>query len=106
MDDSQVMSSTTVLGLSEGLTSHVIHQDFTLAVDAPTPVLTSSLRPRPSSFANVTGGFPSTVGGISASQPQYRYQISDVSVASNDGSVQLNVTPPRCLSAATHPFLT
>ena len=95
MDDSQVMSSTTVLGLSEGLASHVIHQDSTLAVDTtPTPVLTSSLRPRPSSFANVTGGVPSTVGGISASQPQYRYQISDVSVASNDGSVQLHVTPP------------
>jgi len=29
-----------------------------------------------------------------AHRPQYRHQISDVSIASNDGSVQLLVTPP------------
>jgi len=31
---------------------------------------------------------------LSPNRPQYRHQISDVSVASNDGSVQLHVTPP------------
>ena len=31
---------------------------------------------------------------LSPGRPQYRHQISDVSIASNDGSVQLHVTPP------------
>jgi hypothetical protein len=92
-DDSQAMSST-VLGLSHGLASHVIHEDFASTANAPaTPASNLSLRPRPTSLATVDGGVPSTVGEISATRPQYRHQISDVSVASNDGSSHLHLTP-------------
>jgi len=92
-DDSQAMSST-VLGLSQGLASHVIHEDFASTANAPaTPASNFSLRPRPTSLATVDGGVPSTVGEISATRPQYRHQISDVSVTSNDGSSHLHLTP-------------
>ena len=77
MDDSQVanLSSSAILGgLSRGLTSQVIHENSTFT----TPPL---LQPRP---------VPTSVGP----QPQYLYQVADVSVASNDGSVQLDITPP------------
>lgn len=74
-DDSQVNMSSTIMGLSQGLASQVIHEDST--------------------FTTQLQHVPSTVGGISAvPHPQYRYQVSDVSVASNDGSVQLNVAHP------------
>jgi len=117
---------------SQGLASHVIHEESIMA-EAQTP-MTTPLRPRPSPFARAnssSGGISSsnsngsiqggqgiqdaasTASGVSPSQarrtllvrneafeqspqtrPQYRHQISDVSIASNDGSVQLHVTPP------------
>ena len=117
---------------SQGLASHVIHEESIMA-EAQTPT-TTPLRPRPSPFARAnssSGGISSsnsngsiqggqgiqdaasTASGVTPSQarrallvrneafenspqsrPQYRHQISDVSIASNDGSVQLHVTPP------------
>ena len=76
MDDSQAAANlSSVGGLSQGLTSQVIHENSTFT----TPPL---LQPRPVPSSTV------------APQPQYRYQVADVSVASNDGSVQLDITPP------------
>jgi len=79
----------------------------------------SGVSPNSNNSTSHTNGVPTTVGGAhpSSSQtappqprgmltrneafelsptqrPQYRHQISDVSIASNDGSVQLHVTPP------------
>ncbi|KAL7540187.1 hypothetical protein ACHAXR_009922 [Thalassiosira sp. AJA248-18] len=117
--------------ISQGLSSHVIHEDTALVADVPSPAHATMLRPRPSPFATSSSGASnsnsSNGAGVQAAQqegdasahgvtppsqrrgllvrneafeqsptarPQYRHQISDVSIASNDGSVQLHVTPP------------
>ncbi len=98
--------------LLQGIASHVIHEDLALTdVTTPRTILTaSSLRPRVSPYASVvsssgviaTNNNESIVAGSSGIpatvRPQYRYQISDVSIASQDGSVQLHVQPTPPLS--------
>ena len=94
--------STDASRLTQGIiASHVIHEDSALP-DGTSPRMmlpASSLRPRPSPYAS--GDVSSPVGGeipTTVVRPQYRYQISDVSIASHDGSVQLHVQPPPPLS--------
>jgi len=57
---------------------------------------TSATSSNPSAAAQGPRGLLSRTEAfeLSPNRPQYRHQISDVSVASNDGSVQLHVTPP------------
>ena len=121
MEEDSPIKTTSQVGV--GLASHVIHEDSTL-MDGGVPTSTSLRpRPSPFARADSTSGSGSTHGNVSANgirattvggipqgsrgllvrneafetspnRPQYRHQISDVSVASNDGSVQLHVTPP------------
>ncbi|KAL3811781.1 hypothetical protein ACHAXA_004213 [Cyclostephanos tholiformis] len=79
MDDSHVMMSSAVMGLSRVLASRAILEDSTAATVLTPPSL---LRRRPLSFSSI----PTTVGEASGSsaalQRQYRRLISDVSVIS------------------------
>lgn len=114
-------------GPSQGLATHIIHEDFAMATHVAAPLPATTLRPRPQAFVRADssssgatavsheGVVPVSAEGAIAGasphqpprrrsarhaahpqppRPQYRHQISDVSVASHDGSVQLHVSPP------------
>ncbi|KAL7551375.1 hypothetical protein ACHAWF_014574 [Thalassiosira exigua] len=107
-----------------GLATHVIHEDSAAPPSVPAPQdshplppASTGLRPRPFPFSQANGGgarnlvlgeafADPTAAPASATatiqvpspvqiqRPTYSHQVSDVSVASGDGSVQLHVTPP------------
>jgi len=65
---------------------------------APAAVTPSHRRPRGPIARNeafeLSPGAVPAASNDAAPRPRYRHQISEVSIASNDGSVQLHVTPP------------